>query len=416
LKSVGIIGGGPAGLSIARMLKETGAFKPVVFEALSEPGGKSFTYYHGQNVVEMGTCYATFSHRITNRWMKELRMPMSPLGDQRFEGDDFMKFVKSGAGPALPLQVMRYWRDKQKLEAALKADEPPQAALDEAAMPIQDWLRARKLGKIENFMLRSTTNIAYGFIDEVPTVQALRWNDMNLIFTGLLKQLKMPEEGWTEFWRRIARDLDVRLNSRIGAIDRSGPRPALTVEDGTTHDFDLIVCAIPLDEFSRMTTATELETRIAQSVDWNGYTTTLLAAEDWFTDVHVEAFKDSVVPGAARGQLLSARHDGFEPELGGDLYLAGQLTGDYTSSELQELLRAGVEKRGAHVTNVILQKMWKYFAQYRPEAISGGLLTDMRAIQGQNSTWYTGAIFSHEAVSHIVNFNADLVQKMHRRL
>ncbi|MCH2456692.1 MAG: hypothetical protein MK186_01435, partial [Henriciella sp.] len=77
---------------------------------------------------------------------------------------------------------------------------------------------------------------------------------------------------------------------------------------------------------------------------------------------------------------------------------------------------AGVEKRGAHVTNVILQKMWKYFAQYRPEAISGGLLTDMRAIQGQNSTWYTGAIFSHEAVSHIVNFNADLVQKMHRRL
>ena len=184
--------------------------------------------------------------------MKELRMPMSPLGDQRFEGDDFMKFVKSGAGPALPVQVVRYWRDKRKLEAALNADEPTQAALDEAAMPIQDWLRERKLGKIENFMLRSTTNIAYGFIDEVPTVQALRWNDMNLIFTGLLKQLKMPVEGWTEFWRRIAHDLDVRLNSRVAAIDRSGPCPALTTEDGATHNFDLIVCAIPLDEFTRI--------------------------------------------------------------------------------------------------------------------------------------------------------------------
>lgn len=396
------------------MLAETGDFKPVVFEALGELGGKSFTYYHGGNVVEMGTCYATFSHKITNTWMKELRMPMSPLGEQRFEGDDFMKFVKSGSGLALPVQVMRYWRDKLKLEAALKKETPSQAALDEAAMPIQDWLKARNLGKIENFMLRSTTNIAYGFIDEVPTVQALRWNDMKLIFTGLLKQLKMPVEGWAEFWRRIGTKLDVRLNSRIVSIDRTGDKPTLMVEDGTVHVFDEIVCAIPLDEFTKMTTATPLETKIANAVDWNGYATTLFAAEDWFTDVHVEAFKDSVVPGAARGQLLSARRDGYERELGGHLYLAGQLIGDYSAPELAELLRAGVQKRDAKVTNVILQKLWKYFAQYKPDAIRNGLLTDLREIQGQNSTWYTGAIFSHEAVSHIVNFNDELVRKMHR--
>ena len=66
------------------------------------------------------------------------------------------------------------------------------------------------------------------------------------------------------------------------------------------------------------------------------------------------------------------------------------------------------------MTNVILQKLWKYFAQYKPDAIRNGLLTDLREIQGQNSTWYTGAIFSHEAVSHIVNFNDELVRKMHR--
>ena len=409
--TIGIIGGGPAGLSAGRMLTERG-YKVTIFEALSDVGGKSFTFYHGENVVEMGTCYATFSHKITNRWMKELGMPMSFLGEQRFDGDDFMKFVKSGYGPALPIQVVRYWFAKLKLEGALSKKNPPKWAIDEAAMPVQAWLKKRNLGKIENFMLRSTTNIAYGFIDEVPTVQALRWNDMKLILTGLFKQLKMPVEGWAEFWRRVATKLDVRLNSRVTGVERREDGVTIKTDDGKVHEFDQLLCAIPLDEFLRTTEPTDLEQKIASSVEWNGYTTTLVAAEDWFDDVHVEAYREAVVPGAARGQLLSARRDGFEPELGGPLYLAGQLTGPYSAPELAELLRADIERHGGKVTNVILQKLWKYFAQYKREAILGGLLDELEAVQGTNRTWYTGAIFSHEAVSHIVNFNAELVQRM----
>lgn len=412
-RTIGIIGGGPAGLSIAKMLKDTGAYTPVVFEALGDVGGKSYSYQHGSNIVEMGTCYATFSHKITNRWMKDLRMPMGFLGEQRFEGADFMDFVKSGYGPSLPRQVITYWNAKRRLEKALARPNPAQAALDEAALPIQDWLKQRNLGKIENFMLRSTTNIAYGFIDETPTVQALRWNDMKLIITGLLKQLRMPLEGWTEFWRRIAGEFDVRLNQRIAKVDRSGDSVTLTTTDGETETFDEIVCAIPLDEFAKLTEPSEDERYVASSVIWNGYTTTLVAVDNWFTDVHVEAFLDSVIPGAERGQLLSARYEGSVDDLGGSLYLTGQLTGDYTGDELKELLRADIAKQGGAVKNVILQKLWKYNAQYDPEAIRDGLMTRLETMQGQNRTWYTGAIFSHEAVSHIVNFNAGLVRKMH---
>lgn len=400
---------------MGRMLVELG-HEVTIFEALGEVGGKSFTFYHGENVVEMGTCYATFSHKITNQWMKDLGMPMSPLGDQRFDGDDFMKFVKSGYGPALPFQVLTYWKEKLRLERQLARPNPPQSAIEEAATPIQTWLRERNLGKIENFMLRSTTNIAYGFIDEVPTVQALRWNDMKLILTGLFKQLKMPVEGWAEFWRRVAARLDVRLNSRVTGVERGNDGVTITTDAGQTQKFDTVVCAIPLDEFIKMTESTALEREIAAAVEWNGYTTTLVAAEDWFDDVHVEAFREAVVPGAERGQMLSARRDGYEAELGGPLYLAGQLTGDYTAPELEELLRADITKHGGTVTNVILQKRWKYFAQYSPEAIRSGLLSDLESIQGQNRTWYTGAIFSHEAVSHIVNFNAELVQRMQKVL
>jgi len=394
------------------LLKENGIGDSTVFEALPQVGGKSFTLFQGETVVEMGTCYATFSHRITNKWMREFKMPMGGLGEQRFGEADFMDYIKSGYGPILPVQVMRYRSKKAKLEKALRQKNPPKWALEDAAKPVVEWLKEHNLGKIEHFMHRSTTNIAYGFVDWTPTVQALRWNDMELIWSGLLKQLKLPKEGWAEFWRRVAADLDVRTSAKVTQVERLDTHVELTTHDGETHSFDYLICAIPVDDFSKLTAPTENEAHLSDVVTWNGYTTTLFAAENYFTDVHVEAYKEAVIPGAELGQMLSARYEGHEPDFGGHLYLAGQLSGEYTGPELVELLRLSVERRGGTFNNMILQKMWKYFARYDPDAIRNGLLTRLEDMQGERRTWYTGATFSHEAVSHIVNYNAGLTERM----
>ena len=409
---IAIIGGGPAGLSLARLLCEQGFTSITVFEALPQVGGKSFTYLHGDTVVEMGTCYATLSHKVTNRWMKEFGLKMTGLKEQRFAGDKFTSYIRKGPGPNLFVQLYRYWTDKAKLQNALKTPNPPQWALEQAAMPIGEWLAERELGKIEHFMHRSTTNIAYGFVDEASTVQALDWNDMKLLITGLLKQLKMPDIGWAEFWNMIAADLDVRLNSRVKEIDRSGNSIRISTEDGDTFDFDQLVCAIPLDDFGKLAQPTQDEEFVINSIRWNGYTTTLFTADNWFTDVDTESYKEAVLPGAELGQLLSARHDGFEPDLGGNVYLSGQLSGDYTGDELKEILREDLTRKGATVTNIILQKMWKYHSFYDFDAIRNGLLQTLKTMQGSDRTWYTGATFSYEAVSHITNFNAQLARDM----
>ncbi|MDJ0922475.1 MAG: FAD-dependent oxidoreductase [Henriciella sp.] len=411
---IGIIGGGPAGLSMGRLLKEQGFENITIFEALPQVGGKSFTAQYGDTLVEMGTAYATYSHRITNRWTRKLNMKMGRLGMVRFNGADFMDYVKAGSGPPLLLQIWRYLNARRKLMRALDRPNPPQWAIDQAAMPILDWLGERNLGKMENFMHRSTTNLAYGFIDVLPTVQALRWNDFELMLSGALEQLKFPVDGWAEFWARIAADLDVRLNAKVARVERLDSTVTLSTEAGETHEFDLLVCAIPVDDFVKLTTPTANETIVNASIDWNGYTTTVLVVEDWFDDTHVDSFKEAVIPGAKLGQMLSVRYEGYEPELGGHVYLTGQLTGDYTGPELVELLKADVEKRGGKVTNVVLQKMWKYHSQYKPEAIHDGLLTRLEQMQGEAHTWYTGATFSHEVVSHIVNYNAKLAQRLQK--
>ena len=52
---IAIVGGGPAGLSLARLLSDATDAYITVFEAGVRPGGKSFSFIQGDAVVEMGT-------------------------------------------------------------------------------------------------------------------------------------------------------------------------------------------------------------------------------------------------------------------------------------------------------------------------------------------------------------------------
>lgn len=414
---IAIVGGGPAGLSLARLLSDATDAYITVFEAGVRPGGKSFSFIQGDAVVEMGTCYTTRAHRIVLDWMKDTGIHLKPLREQSFDGEDFLDYVKRGEGPALPIQILRFLAGRQRLMSKLKKDPVPEAARQEAAQTTADWLRARGLHKIERFMYRSMTNLGYGFVDETPIVQAMRWNDFDLILTGLLKQLKMPVEGWTAFWERVAAPLDVRTATPIARIERGSGKIRLTSAAGESFEADQLVCAMAIDDFTKLLDEPlPEETFAAGALSWNGYTTTLVATSEKFTDVNVAAWSRALTPGAQTGQMMSARYDGYESELGGHLYLTGQLSGDYSDSELEELLREEISREGGEITNIVLQRTWKYFARYHQDAVRDGLLTRLEEMQGKHATWYTGSAFSHEAVSNIVNFNAGLARKMQAAL
>ena len=411
-KRVAIIGGGPAGLSLARLLLDDPDLHVTVFEAEAIPGGKSFSVVRGESVVEMGTCYLTRAHKIVSKWMDQVEIRLNRLAEQTFDGEDFLKYVKRGKGPPLPAQIVSFLVSRWHLMRALKSDPIPCWALDQAAQPVSEWLRARKLHKIERFMHRSLTNLGYGFVDETPTVQAMRWNDIDLILTGLFRQLKMPVEGWTAFWSRLSLDLDVRTCRRATRVERSGKGSTLHFENGETFEADHVVCAVPLDDFVAITDGTRLEKETASAITWNAYTTPLIGMKEKFSSSRVEAYSSAVVPGAPYGRLMSARYEGYEPDLGGHLYLTGQLSGSSSTDELAEILKSEIEERGGAIDSLILQRTWKYFARYDSEAIRNGLLTKFKTMQGELNTWYTGAAFSHEAVSNIVNFNAGLATRI----
>ena len=403
---VAIVGAGPAGLSLAKLLQDTHRIRPVIFEAGSKPGGKSLTVTPGTEPVEMGTCYLTASHKRVLRWMSDCDIDLKPVGEQLFDGGDVIRYIRKGEGAPMPVQVVKYLKLRKALLDHLREPSPRQNVLDHAARPAREWLERNGLGKMVRLMQRAMTGLGYGRLERVPTLHALRWVDRELIVSGMRKQLKMPVEGWTEFWLRLSRDMDLKCNHRVKAVQRLSSGVEIETSGGS-EKFDFVVCAIPMDEFvSLLDHPSEQETDIRNSILWGRYATTLVAVTGWFTDHPIEIWSEAIQPGAPAGLPVSARYEGFEPELGGHLYVTGQYVDGLNAAEQAEVLQAEISRRGAIVENVIMPMTWKYMATYAPHAIRKGLLAKMAAVQGNSSTFYTGTAFSHEAVSHIVEFNA----------
>lgn len=360
----------------------------------------------------MGTCYTTMAHKHVKKWMKQFNINLRQNGKMLFDGAEFMDYVNVGGGLPFSLQAFKFLRDGSRLKSRLRQNPENPALIEEAAQTTLDWLRARDLPKMERFLHRVMTINGYGFLDETPAIQAHRWVDWRLMVSGAFNQLHMPVEGWSEFWRRLAEDLDVRLSTPVIRIERFKEQVVINTKTGP-ETFDAVVCAMPLDEFLPLLDgAAEDETFVANAINWQGYTTSLIATAAPFTENHLAGYSSTLLPGAEKGHLLGARREVYEPDLGGHLYVVGQLSAGLNDADLKETCIAHLKDRGADLTAFIMQENWKYFALYDRDAIRNGLLQTMERIQGQRRTWYTGASFSFEAISHICRFNDDLASQI----
>ncbi|HNC94936.1 MAG TPA: NAD(P)/FAD-dependent oxidoreductase, partial [Myxococcota bacterium] len=167
---IGIVGAGPGGLSLARLLTEHGHADVTVLERASRIGGKSFTLHHQGLGHEMGTCYTAAGYTVTQKWMKEAGITDHNLPHhfiRKTDGKlvDFADFVL-GKGGMVPggLQIATYanlWRKFHAWDVAGCPDEAEgtrgRAMRLEVAEPFGAWLKGHKLDVVARFAMRSMT-------------------------------------------------------------------------------------------------------------------------------------------------------------------------------------------------------------------------------------------------------------------
>lgn len=425
--TVGIVGAGPAGLSLARLLTERGVRDVTVLERTRRVGGKSLTVQHEGLGHEVGTCYHTWGYHHIQRWMRRFgisahrlrRHVIHPIAGAPVP---FARFVCPGSRAELAGELARYGAAWAQLRRAdLRGVD--RARFDaEAAIPFAEWLRERKFRAIERFALRSMTAMGYGHLEQVPTLYGLRWNTPALLLSAVALRVDEPVPGWQRLWEALAATLDVRLGWETVHIDR-GPR-GVTVYDasGRITRFDQLVIASPLDGCGAFVPLTPAEKAVFAQLRWGRYATALLSAEGWFTREDTHAFEAALVGarGAGVGDLLVARRTGDKTPVAGaraserpNIYVAYQYASDQLGDDaLRARLHRDIRRQGAEVRAELGTWRWRYAPQLTTDAIARGAVWEMEALQGARNTWYTGAALSHEAVGPIVSYNARLADRI----
>ncbi|MEX1250486.1 MAG: FAD-dependent oxidoreductase [Hyphomonas sp.] len=410
---IAVIGGGPGGLSAAQFIQASG-HQAVVFEKENRVGGKSFSFSSGDSFNEMGTCYTTRQHVIVKRWMKAHGIHLRRLGEARYDDAPVVDYVRKGAGPPLVVQALKFVNAAGRLRKRI-AEAPSEAAvLAEASMSVDAWLARLDLPKLDLAMHRILPAQGYGYAQEVTIGQTVQWCDFDLLISGVLNDMHMPVEGWSEFWNRFATRFDIRLEARVEHIERRD-NSVIVVSGGGRERFDALISTLPMDEFARLTDLLPAEQAILDGVEWQNYTTTLVSSKNWFTGAQVHGYSLACKDPSLRGAMLGSRREGDVMEDGARLYVTGQFSNGLTPPELRQILLSDIERLGVQVETVIYARTWKYFPQYRADAVADGLFTAMREAQGGKRTWFSGATFSHELVSSVVERSRlsvrDLVQR-----
>lgn len=411
---IAVIGGGPGGLSAAQFILEAG-HEAVVFERENRIGGKSFSFVAGDSLSEMGTCYTTRKHVVVKKWMKAHGIRLRRLGTALYDNAPVVDYVKNGPGPPLAIQAFRFLLAAGRLRRQIAKRPADPRVMKEAAMTVSEWLARLDLPKLDLAMHRILATQGYGYPQEVTIGQTVRWCDLDILLSGVLNDMHMPIEGWSEFWNRFSKRFDIRLNSQIERIDRRPDGVSIVTPDGV-QEFDVLISTIPMDEFEKLTPLTPAERTILEAVEWQTYTTTLVSSKNWFKDVQVHGYSRAGKDRSQRGAVLGARREGGVMEDGAHLYVTGQFSNDLTPAELREIVESDLKRLGVEIETVIYSKNWRFFPQYRASAVAKGLFKTLEEVQGTQRTWFSGSTFSHELVSSIAERSRLAVRDIVKRL
>jgi hypothetical protein len=435
---IGIIGAGPGGLSLARLLTERGFSDITVIERSPSVGGKSLTVYEQGLGHELGTCYVALGYVVVKRWMALAGITEFTLKSQKIlteagETIDFTTFVEKPDGIfGTGEQSLRYldeWRHFHEWDLRGGPDDAMgtrgRPMREEVSEPLGTWLQDREFDLLQRFSVRSVGVMGYGPLDRVPALYGLRWNMPSLIVTGALTKMAEPVPGWQPLWKFLASTLDVRLSHHITAVERAGAEYVVHTNQGDLR-FDHLVITSPLDEAASWFPFEDDE-RLAFAVGsdrlgWHEFVSTLADVSGWYKDGDTWCSEVQVKDSAAvaQGHMVGARRTGDKTPVAEarsatrpDLYVCYQY-GDPTRTDAEQIatLQADLAGYGATLNGVLRHCRWKYSPQLTSQAIREGAVSLMERQQGKRNLWISGATPSHETVDNIVNYNDRLVERM----
>ena len=419
---IGIVGAGPAGISMAVALADAGFRRVTVLEREAWPGGKCRTFRMGGDNWELGAILGSTDYRNTIALMD--RVGMAPYRPPRPGRPDDAAFIPKGfwpmdkvfpgwlglgdLAPAL-CQIARYHLLAGRWKAVFG---PGHAGVSpELAMSFADWVERYRMGTLSRMMAIPYTTFGYGYYDEAPAAYVLKFFDPGIVRAMVLQgKFFKWKEGIQTLWERLAAGLDVRYSVDIREVRRgdSVSVRGLSRADGSPFslEFDRLVLACPVDDALGFLDAADEEKDLYGRVLYKDYRVYLRRVEGLRVPAGFAPGRFGR-EGVGRAMIWDERVPGSGVHT---FYVLAD--GTMSDAEVEAGLDEDVVAMGGRTVEDLATVRWKYYPHVSCDDYRAGWYDRFEALQGARRSCVTGEIASFSTVERSVRYSKDLVRRL----
>ena len=406
---IAVVGAGAAGLSAAFKLKEKGYKDITLFESGHRVGGKCYSKKYGGKTFDLGAgWYNVKTYKNLDNILRNYNIRLEAKQKVFFDNENIISFfnrlAKKENEKCSYIDMLKlYHRFLATANETYCRNPGFYKVKPQLCVNFSDWLKLNGFTPIRDLLSSLYTSMGYGFFDEVPAIYVLK-----------LFELLDTENSWYHFsevgyqgvWDEVAKDFNVKLNSKIEKISRDGTINIQSNND--TFEFDDLLIACPYDELDSMMCLGNEEKILFNKFSHCPYLVTVLEIDGLEDFDHNYLVENQVRERMFHVVLLIQHHSSL------NIYTAYQYTEQLYDADRKELdiyLHSDIEKLGGKINKIIEKTPWKYFPHVKSETLSSGFFDDVEALQGDQNTYYLGEALSFSDVEHVVEFSFDIIDR-----
>ena len=450
MSNVCVIGAGPAGITMARLLRTRG-YTVTVLEKTDRVGGmcKSFAFTEpGRNLTrdfDIGANYITKDYREVRRLADSLGFDL--VTDTAFQNQQALSVATGTVVPATAIAnaghsmlafgwaSLKYlwlqWRYRHVINAPGFLGV---ADHDDLMTDFGTWLERHGLQPLWKLFMIPVTAFCYGQLNEIATPYALKYLDASRFWSMLLTGLHVPQSwpkrvarGFGNLWVAAASDIGVETLTMVSNVTRTPGRVTITSSHAgieQTRDFDTLVLAMPFDKALPFLDATDAEQRLfgTGAIIYNDFRLNAARVPDFPYEVVIELEATPDDKGAYPA-------DPGHPWIFGKQWSDSELllfyapvphgTDERLVQRLAETdcgLACTAGGRGSWQGLVNSQQWPEYFPHVTPAAMASfadtgeGWYDLVEAMQGTQNTYYVNGVMAFGLVESIMRYCRALVE------
>ncbi|CAL5352523.1 unnamed protein product [Camellia sinensis] len=425
---VGIIGGGPSGLSAAYALSKLGYTNVTVVEKYHTVSGmcesadiEGKIYDLGGQVLAANSAPTIFHlAKETESELVELdshKLALIDCSTGKYQdiqvADDYVSVI------SLTLELQEKAKDSGRIGV--------HAVSDLASDSTSVFLEGRGFKSVPKSVAYGYTASGYGFVQDMSYAYIHEFTR-----TSMAGKIRRFKDGYMRFWQKISEALpiEVRCNTEVLAVRRSSCGVSIDVKsndrDVEVMEFDKIIISgsFPFkigktyrspqclaEDENHVMDYSELEKDLFSRVQTIDYYTTVLKIRGLeHLPVGFYYFDEFMDDPATIGNPVAMQR--FYAETDIFLFWSYGNSADIMGTRVTELAMDAVKNMGGIVEKVVLQRRFKYFPHVNSQDMKEGFYDKVESqLQGQQNTYYVGGLVAFELTERNSSYAIALVCK-----